>query len=98
MEHQWDDAPHLRVPVKRILRRHGYPRDKQEKATLTVLEQAEVLSEHWAGAQSTTPDPTDSGIYRTLTNHCKINYLLENWRCALAGMLICLHRVVCCQR
>ena len=32
--------------VKRILRKHGYPPDKQEKATRTVLEQAEVLSEH----------------------------------------------------
>ena len=41
---------HLRVLVKRILRKHGYPPDKQEKATLTVLEQAEVLSEHWATA------------------------------------------------
>ena len=30
--------------VKRILRKHGYPPDKQEKATQTVLEQAEVLS------------------------------------------------------
>jgi len=38
----------LRVLVKRILRKHGYPPDKQEKATLTVLEQAEVLSEQWA--------------------------------------------------
>jgi type I restriction enzyme R subunit len=37
----------LRVLVKRILRKHGYPPDKQEKATLTVLEQAEVLSETW---------------------------------------------------
>jgi type I restriction enzyme R subunit len=34
----------LRVLVKRILRIHGYPPDKQEKATLTVLEQAEQLS------------------------------------------------------
>jgi type I restriction enzyme R subunit len=42
----------LRVLVKRILRRHGYPPDKQEKATQTVLEQAEVLSEHWAFASS----------------------------------------------
>jgi type I restriction enzyme R subunit len=33
----------LRVIVKRILRKHGYPPDKQEKATQTVLEQAEVL-------------------------------------------------------
>ena len=34
--------------VKRILRKYGYPPDKQEKATLTVLEQAEVLSKGWA--------------------------------------------------
>ena len=38
----------LRVLVKRILRKHGYPPDKQEKATQTVLEQAEVLSAGWA--------------------------------------------------
>jgi type I restriction enzyme, R subunit len=38
----------LRVYVKRILRKYGYPPDKQEQATQTVLEQAEVLSETWA--------------------------------------------------
>src|SRR6185369_43970 len=38
----------LRVLVKRILRKHGYPPDKQEKATQTVLEQAELLSGGWA--------------------------------------------------
>jgi type I restriction enzyme R subunit len=38
----------LRVLVKRILRKYGYPPDKQEKATQTVLEQAEVLSAGWA--------------------------------------------------
>ncbi len=38
----------LRVIVKRILRKHGYPPDKAEKATETVLEQAAVLSEGWA--------------------------------------------------
>ena len=38
----------LRRLVKRILRKHGYPPDKQEKATRTVLEQAEVLSTGWA--------------------------------------------------
>ena len=38
----------LRVLVKRILRKHGYPPDKQEAATRTVLEQAEVLSASWA--------------------------------------------------
>ena len=41
----------LRVLVRRILRKHGYPPDKQEKATLTVLEQAEVLSESWAAPE-----------------------------------------------
>lgn len=39
----------LRVIVKRILRKHGYPPDKQEKATQTVLEQAEVLCGEVAG-------------------------------------------------
>jgi type I restriction enzyme R subunit len=34
----------LRSMVKRILRKHGYPPDKQEKATETVLEQAKLLS------------------------------------------------------
>jgi len=38
----------LRTMVKRVLRKHGYPPDKQEKATRTVLEQAELLCELWA--------------------------------------------------
>jgi type I restriction enzyme R subunit len=37
----------LRVLVKRILRKHGYPPDKQEKAAQLVLEQAEVLAGEW---------------------------------------------------
>ena len=37
----------LRTLVKRTLRRYGYPPDKQENATQTVIEQAEVLSEGW---------------------------------------------------
>ncbi len=37
----------LRVLVKRILRKYGYPPDKQEKATQTVLEQAELLCADW---------------------------------------------------
>ena len=41
---------HLRVLVKRILRKYGYPPDKQERATQIVLEQAEVLSQAWAAA------------------------------------------------
>jgi type I restriction enzyme R subunit len=38
----------LRTLVKRILRKYGYPPDKQEKATQTVLEQAELLCHEWA--------------------------------------------------
>ena len=38
----------LRRLVKRVLRKHGYPPDKQERATRTVLEQAEALSAAWA--------------------------------------------------
>ena len=38
----------LRVMVKRILRKYGYPPDKQEKATRTVLEQAEMIAADWA--------------------------------------------------
>ena len=41
---------HLRVLVRRILRKYGYPPDKQERATQTVLEQAALLSEQWAAA------------------------------------------------
>ena len=38
----------IRVAVKRILRKHGYPPDKQEKAAQTVLPQAELLCAEWA--------------------------------------------------
>lgn len=40
----------LRVIVKRVLRKHGYPPDLQEQATRTVLDQAELLEEGWARA------------------------------------------------
>jgi type I restriction enzyme R subunit len=38
----------IRVMVKRILRKYGYPPDMQEKATQTVLEQAEALCKDWS--------------------------------------------------
>ena len=38
----------LRRLVRRVLRKHGYPPDRQESATRTVLEQAEALSAGWA--------------------------------------------------
>ncbi|MDP2765885.1 MAG: DUF3387 domain-containing protein, partial [Candidatus Methanoperedens sp.] len=40
----------LRVMVKRVLKKHGYPPDKQKKATDTVLEQAVLLCKDWVGA------------------------------------------------
>ena len=42
-----DVRAQLRVAVKRLLRRHGYPPDKQEKATNTVIKQAEALTTTW---------------------------------------------------
>jgi type I restriction enzyme R subunit len=42
----------LRVIVKRILRKYGYPPDKQERATQTVMEQVEVLSLEWTPARA----------------------------------------------
>jgi type I restriction enzyme R subunit len=38
----------LRVMVKRVLKKHGYPPDKQKKATETVLEQATLIAKDWA--------------------------------------------------
>jgi len=38
----------MRILVKRILRKYGYPPDLQDAAVQTVLQQAEVLSEKWA--------------------------------------------------
>lgn len=40
----------MRVLVKRILRRYGYPPDLQDQATQIVLEQAELLAAEWAAA------------------------------------------------
>ncbi len=40
----------MRVLVRRILIRRGYPPDKREEATRLVIEQAEVLAERRAAA------------------------------------------------
>ena len=42
-----DRRAHIKRLVKRILKKNGYPPDKQEKATETVLEQAETLCGEW---------------------------------------------------
>ena len=39
---------HLRRLVRRVLRRHGYPPDKQDAATDLVIEQAELFGADWA--------------------------------------------------
>lgn len=39
----------LRVLVKKLLNKYKYPPDKQESATKTVLEQAEILCKDWSG-------------------------------------------------
>ena len=39
----------LGMMVKRFLRKYGYLPDKEEKATQTVLQQAELLCADWAG-------------------------------------------------
>jgi type I restriction enzyme, R subunit len=39
----------LRVMVKKVLRKYGYPPDRQEKAIRTVLQQAELLCVDWGG-------------------------------------------------
>jgi type I restriction enzyme R subunit len=38
----------LRATVKRLLRKHGYPPDRQEQAVKTILEQTEALARDWA--------------------------------------------------
>jgi len=37
----------IKVMVKRILNKHGYPPDLQEEAVKTVLAQAELLCAEW---------------------------------------------------
>lgn len=38
----------IRLKVKKILRKYGYPPDMEKKATETVLKQAEVIAKNWA--------------------------------------------------
>ena len=47
-QHSENARARIRVMVKRILRKHGYPPDMQDAAVRLVLEQAEALSATWA--------------------------------------------------
>ena len=38
----------LKVMVKRVLKKYGYPPDKQKKATETGIEQAKLIAKDWA--------------------------------------------------
>ena len=48
MQHRESARARMRVLVKHILRKHGYPPDLQDAAVQTVLQQAEALSARWA--------------------------------------------------
>ncbi len=55
----------LRRLIRRVLRKHGYPPDRQEKATRTVLEQAETLSAGWPNdAKETASSGSGTGFDR----------------------------------
>ena len=41
----------MRNAVRRVLRKQGYPPDKQDRAVETVIEQTELLSEEWANSR-----------------------------------------------
>lgn len=62
----------MRAAVKRLLRRYGYPPDKREQATDTVLEQAQQVCRNWAeegvlAAPPTAPStPAGVGPFRVL--------------------------------
>ena len=47
-QHREATRARMRVLVKHILRKYGYPPDLQDAAVQTVLQQAEVLSARWA--------------------------------------------------
>jgi len=51
----------MRRKVKKLLRKHGYPPDKQAEAVVTVLEQAETLCKDWAENPPAAATPTSAG-------------------------------------
>jgi type I restriction enzyme R subunit len=48
--HRENARAKMRVLVKRVLRKHGYPPDLQDAAVQTVLQQAEALSVGWGAS------------------------------------------------
>jgi type I restriction enzyme, R subunit len=56
----------MRVAVRRILRKHGYPPDLQQQAVDTVLEQAEQLGFEFAAERPTAPTGAEILPFRVL--------------------------------
>lgn len=54
----------MRVAVKRLLKQHGYPPDKQEQATQTVIEQAELLCKNWPEEDLTSSDIPEGRVIK----------------------------------
>ena len=52
--HRQSARARMRVLVKHILRKYGYPPDLQDLAVQTVLQQAEALSSGWSVLQRGT--------------------------------------------
>jgi len=53
----------MRVAVKKILRKHGYPPDMEAKATETVLEQARMMANGFAKARTySLPESGELGM------------------------------------
>ena len=50
--HREASRARMRVLVKKILRKYGYPPDLQDAAVQVVLQQAEALSAEWAGVDA----------------------------------------------
>lgn len=57
--HRESARARMRVLVKRILRKYGYPPDLQDTAVQTVLQQAEALSSEWRATGSSVTDEND---------------------------------------
>ena len=57
----------LRVIVKRILRKYGYPPDLQNAAVQTVLQQAEVLSAGWSTGQFDRAGTDAQSVFHSCT-------------------------------
>jgi type I restriction enzyme R subunit len=52
----------MRIAVKKILRKHGYPPDMELKATETVIEQAKLLANDFSGSSTYTLNGDNLGM------------------------------------